>query len=214
MPDWDWDNYVADSGAETVPLLLSVRSQQLILSAMDKLDNRSSWLEVDDATWDDIDAAIAEAYQEIIRPMTLPNQQQFGVFLRSTDLTLPATTFVPIPFTEIAAPQFSDDNDWMVQPACTDFILPQAGYYQCIVTAQFVNLATSRACLLRFDLDGVNAAQVNVTVTGNPALTLANVFHISASATLQVRGWSSVANALDSGFPIRLSIVRLFDSDY
>jgi len=211
---YDWEEYSSDSGVADIPLLLSIRSQQLILSAMDSLRWRDNWLEADDPTWDDIDDAVGQAHYEIQETLTLPNQQQFGIFLRSVDLTLAASTFVPIPFTETSAPQFSDDNDWMVQPACTNFVFPEAGYYQCTVTANFANLAGSRTCLLRFDLDGVNAAQVNVNVVGTPSLTLSNIFHIGASATLQVHAFASAANALDNIFPMRLSIVRLFNSDY
>jgi len=211
---YDWDEYVADSGTPDIPLLLSIRSQQLVLSAMDSLRWRENWLETTDAIWDDIDDSVGQAHYEIQETLSVANQQQFGVFLRSIDLTLPINTFVPIPFTEVSSPMFSDDNDWMVQPACTDFVLPQAGYYQCMVSANFANLAATRTCLLRFDLDGVIAAQVNVNVIGTPSLTLANVFHIGASATLQVHAFASAANSLDNVFPMRLSIVRLFNGDY
>jgi len=63
---FDWNDYSADSDTEDVSLLLSTRSQSLILAAMNALDFRSSWVEVDDATWDDIHAAIGEAYEEIM----------------------------------------------------------------------------------------------------------------------------------------------------
>jgi microcystin-dependent protein len=66
---FDWSVYSGDSDTEEVSLLLSVRSQQLILSAMDYLDKRGNWLEVDDATYDDIDAAVAEAFEEMMRPV-------------------------------------------------------------------------------------------------------------------------------------------------
>lgn len=63
---FDWSEYSADSGTEEVPLLLSARSQSLILAAMQSLEFRSNWEEIDDATWDDISAAIGEAYEEIM----------------------------------------------------------------------------------------------------------------------------------------------------
>lgn len=64
----DWSDYSADSGTEDVPLLLSTKSQSLILAAMQVLESRSNWLGADDndAMWDDIDAAVSEAYEEII----------------------------------------------------------------------------------------------------------------------------------------------------
>ena len=61
-----WDDYNADSGTESVPLLVSERSQSLILAAMQYLDFRSNWNEVDDTTWNDIEKSVAEAYQEIM----------------------------------------------------------------------------------------------------------------------------------------------------
>lgn len=215
MTQFDWDEYSANSGTEDVPLLLSERSQQLILAAMEVLQGRSSWLPVDDATWDDIDAAIGEAYEEITEEQAVVlNQQQFGVFLRSVDQNLAAATFTPIAFTEVSPPQFADDNGWMIQPACTDFILPEAGYYRMAVTAAFGTLATSQLRLLRFDIDGVAAAQVNMNTIGNPALSMENVFHISASATVQVHAYSAQASIIDNSFPARFSITRLYNGDY
>jgi microcystin-dependent protein len=63
---FDWDDYSADSDTEDVSLLVSVRSQSLILAVMRNLESRSSWVEVDDSTWDEIDAAIGEAYEEVM----------------------------------------------------------------------------------------------------------------------------------------------------
>jgi microcystin-dependent protein len=68
MP-FDWSEYESDSDTEEVSLLLSVKSQSLILAAMQSLQFRSNWLEIDDTTYDDIDAAVAEAYEEIMRPV-------------------------------------------------------------------------------------------------------------------------------------------------
>jgi microcystin-dependent protein len=63
---FDWNDYSGDSDTEDVSLLLSVRSQSLILAVMRNLEARTNWVEVDDATWDEIDAAIGEAYEEIM----------------------------------------------------------------------------------------------------------------------------------------------------
>jgi len=90
MPDWDWGWYEADSGTETVPLLLSIRSQQLALSALNKMDSRFAWVEVDDATWDDIEEAIAEAYEEIMEPQIV-NETLVGVrVIRTTNQAIAA----------------------------------------------------------------------------------------------------------------------------
>lgn len=74
MP-FNWNEYSGDSDTEDVSLLLSIRSQSLILAAMQALEFRSGWLDVDDSTWDEIDAAVGEAYEEImeiIPPVTIP----------------------------------------------------------------------------------------------------------------------------------------------
>jgi len=62
---WVWDDYSANSGTPTLALLLSQRTQQLLLAAITNMDFRSAWLTVDDASWDDIDAALGEAYYEV-----------------------------------------------------------------------------------------------------------------------------------------------------
>jgi len=88
MPDWDWNWFVGDSDTEEVSLLLSVRSQQLILSAMNKLDNRASWVEIEDATWDDIEEAISEAYEEIMETQ-MPDFTPVGTIAYYPSTTLP-----------------------------------------------------------------------------------------------------------------------------
>lgn len=77
---FDWNDYSADSDTEDVSLLISVRSQSLILAAMRNLDSRASWLEVDDSTWDDIDAAIGEAYEEIMETV-MPDFTPVGAIM-------------------------------------------------------------------------------------------------------------------------------------
>lgn len=79
MP-FDWSEYESDSDTEEVSLLLSVKSQSLILSAMQSLQFRSNWLEIDDATYDDIEAAVAEAYEEIMR-VAMPDFTPVGTII-------------------------------------------------------------------------------------------------------------------------------------
>jgi microcystin-dependent protein len=79
MP-FDWSEYESDSATEEVALLLSVKSQSLILSAMQSLQFRSNWLEIDDSTYDDIEAAVAEAYEEIMR-VSMPDFTPVGTIV-------------------------------------------------------------------------------------------------------------------------------------
>lgn len=78
---FDWNDYSSDDGTESVPLLLSTKSQSIILAAMETLENRFSWLEVDDATWDEIHAAVGEAYEEIIEVQTVADGIPVGLIM-------------------------------------------------------------------------------------------------------------------------------------
>jgi len=66
-----WSEYSGLSGTKDVPLLLSERSQQMILSVMHALDLSANWtLDLDEidgivSNWNDIEKAVAEAYFEI-----------------------------------------------------------------------------------------------------------------------------------------------------
>ena len=84
----DWSNYESDSDTEEVSLLLSVKSQSLILAAMRTLEFRSSWLETDDSTWDEIEAAVSEAYEEIMRSV-MPDFTPLGSVIMFSSDTIP-----------------------------------------------------------------------------------------------------------------------------
>jgi microcystin-dependent protein len=62
----DWEDFSTDSGVKDTPLLISERTQSLLLTALASIQRRYNWLEVDDTAWDDIDGAIAEAHQEVM----------------------------------------------------------------------------------------------------------------------------------------------------
>lgn len=85
----DWNDYSGDSDTENVSLLLSLRTQSLVLAAMRNLDSRSAWKTVDDATWDDIDAALGEAYEEIMEIIVSDNTT-VGMVMAYTANTAPA----------------------------------------------------------------------------------------------------------------------------
>jgi microcystin-dependent protein len=62
----DWGDFSSDSGVEDTPLLISIRTQSLLLTALAKIQRRWNWVEVDDAIWDDIDGAISQATHEVM----------------------------------------------------------------------------------------------------------------------------------------------------
>lgn len=68
---WNYSDYSANSDSVELALLLSERSQQLLLAAVDAMDNRYAWVDdngepVSDSDWDTISAAIAECITEIM----------------------------------------------------------------------------------------------------------------------------------------------------
>jgi len=64
----NWDDFLSDSGTEDVPLVISTQSQSLILAALELIQSRNVWDDgtLDDANWDDIDTAIANALDDIM----------------------------------------------------------------------------------------------------------------------------------------------------
>jgi len=62
----DWSDFSSDSATTNVALLLSVRSQSLLLAAIQQIQARHMWLETDDSEFDDIQEALAECITEIL----------------------------------------------------------------------------------------------------------------------------------------------------
>lgn len=61
-----WNEYSSDSGVPSTPLLLSERSQSIILAALDWMQKRYAWHDVSDSEWDDIDGSVAHALHEVM----------------------------------------------------------------------------------------------------------------------------------------------------
>lgn len=124
-----WDDFSSDSGTETVPLLLSVRSQSLILAAMDYIQNRANWLEdTTDADWDEIEKAIGETVEEIIEVNEMPQGTISGA--RVTRTTPQTITSTGVWTSIIFDAQFSNHNDGYFdsgQP--TRLVVPVNGIY-------------------------------------------------------------------------------------
>jgi len=170
MPDWDWEWYEADSGTEDVSLLLSVRSQQLALSALNKMDSRSTWVEVDDATWDDIEAALAETYEELMEPQNMPALDPAYVTLhRTTDFAIQANTPTAIDWSSVVVQ--SALVLWTGLPA-KQITIPVggAGLYQISFRAYFPSTAAVQNKSARLNINGTTVYQVDITI-----LTLVSV---------------------------------------
>jgi microcystin-dependent protein len=65
MP-YNWTEYSGNDNTPALPLLISERTQQLLLAVIQDIMPRYKWLAVDDATWDDIDEQIADTITEIL----------------------------------------------------------------------------------------------------------------------------------------------------
>lgn len=61
-----YEDVIEENGLADKPILLSYRSQQLLLMCLEKMENRYNWLDMDDATWDELESYIAETETEIL----------------------------------------------------------------------------------------------------------------------------------------------------
>lgn len=70
MP-YDWSVYSGNDNTPSLPVLISERTQQLLLAVLQDIMPRYKWLpDTDDSTWDDIDAQIADTITEILEEYT------------------------------------------------------------------------------------------------------------------------------------------------
>jgi len=70
---WVWTEYSGNDDEALLPLLISERTQQLLLAALNDMSYRNRWSpDDDDSVWDEIDAQIAESTYEIITEVSSP----------------------------------------------------------------------------------------------------------------------------------------------
>jgi len=84
---WNFSDYSGNDDAPSLPLLLSERSQQLLLAVLKSMDSRFVWNNYD-IYFDDIEAALAEAYTELVTP-SMPDFTPIGTIAHYPDDTLP-----------------------------------------------------------------------------------------------------------------------------
>jgi len=197
MPDWDWEWYEADSDTEDVSLLLSKRSQQLALSALNKMDKRASWLEVDDATWDNIEAALAEAYEELIDEQDVIIQGTFGGIRarRTTNQNMgsPVSTWNKVDFDTVEY----ETPDHTPEALPIDYITaPTNGLY--LIGGQVV-WAANASTTMRFSRIMLDST-TPIALTGNAVASLA-IYHniqtiknLTEGQTITLECFTSVSN--------------------
>jgi len=105
MSEFEWSEYSGDSANPALSLLISERSQSLILSAMRALDLRSNWTndidteDISDAEFDEIEKAVSEAYTEILEPMPVisPPLKVFSLLRNATSSAIGSNAWTAIP---------------------------------------------------------------------------------------------------------------------
>ena len=75
-----WSDYSGDSGVLDTPLLVSIRSQSIILAALYNVQSRYAWQELSDADWDDTDGAVSAAINEVMK-VTMPDFTPVGTIM-------------------------------------------------------------------------------------------------------------------------------------
>lgn len=85
----NWSDFSSDSGTPDVPLLLSIRSQSLALSAVYYIQFAHRWANPDASEWDEIEGAISECLNELME-IAMPDFTPVGTIVAFTDIEPPA----------------------------------------------------------------------------------------------------------------------------
>lgn len=189
---FDWDEYESLSDTEDVSLLLSERSQQLVLSAMEMLEFRSRWGDIDDATYDDIQAAVAEAYEEIMESVVpMASAGAFSVFRNTNSGLLPSGGFQTVPVAEM-----SDPDGICTINGSGQIVIANAGWYdvKCVLNIQnSATAATAKLMRLR-----------NITQAIDATIGMSEGF----AASQIIRGWFALNDIFecDAGDTLAIQI--------
>lgn len=184
-----FDEILATNADRGVGILLSERTQQIALAAIEAIQDRNYWQPTTDAEWDEIDSAIGSAAYEILEEQELT---QFSVAhaLRGggSDQTIALQTDTALIWTSGAYD--------MSNP--TRVIVPKAGY--AIVSASaFIAHPATFVGWLRLRYNGTtDVMQSNFASTGNEAarglIWQGSVF---ADDYFEVVGWTNTASYFD-----------------
>lgn len=80
-----YSDYSGNSDEALLPLVVSERTQQLILAALKTMDSRYAWV----GNFDDIDADLALAYEQVSNIVTSPDKTPLGSIVMFTSDTIP-----------------------------------------------------------------------------------------------------------------------------
>lgn len=123
----DYQHILDQNGLADKPVLLSERTQQIVISTIDFYLRRAAWDVMSDTDWDELDASLADAITEILTIQELPVSTYHEASRASTQ-AIAANTDTKIQFNAGATPP----QDWNVP-------VPSAGI--CTVTARIVLLS-------------------------------------------------------------------------
>lgn len=84
-----WDDFSSESGVPSIPLLLSERSQSLLLAAIYYIQSRWHWGYPEASEWDEIDHAISQAIFELTSRQ-MPDFTPVGTIAIFPDIDPPA----------------------------------------------------------------------------------------------------------------------------
>jgi microcystin-dependent protein len=84
---WLWEDFSSDSGVEDTPLLISIRTQSLAISALRQMQFSNTW--DDTSAWDDIDSALSSALTELMS-IQMPDFSPVGLITAWYTDTFPA----------------------------------------------------------------------------------------------------------------------------
>ena len=129
MTLFSWDDFSGLSGVADTPLLLSPQAQQIILSAMNLLDNRENWDTMTDAEWVDAENAISKAFYQETEVQTMTQGTYYGIRARRStnqNVGAPVSTWNSIVFDmfEESGADFTPLADTQAE-----LVAPETGFY-------------------------------------------------------------------------------------
>lgn len=195
MP-FPYDEIVLENGLVDKPVLLSERTQKMLLMGLSKLENRYSWDEMTDSQWDELSDYIAQAVTETIIEQDM-NVASYHAAERGSTQAIAANTDTKIQYQFGATPP----QDWNVP-------VPSAGI--CTVTARVYLLSAAtgakRARLLHND---VNIAELYYGSAANAQLfVLSHVLEVQAGDYFSLEvNCLTASTAQISPFTPKLSMV-------
>jgi hypothetical protein len=96
-----YEELMLEDGLADKPILLSYRSQQMLLMALTKMETRYNWFDMEDTAWDELENYIAHTETEILTLIEdYPVTPYIHQAARTTVQNIVANTITPIVFNQ------------------------------------------------------------------------------------------------------------------